>query len=121
MRALNVLRVSAAVHALASCLQPLLAGIYLNGSPGGVRMHEAVGLSLPALGLIQLLAATMWWRGGGRWTAPAVSLLILAGEGLQIGIGYGRSLALHAPLGVALVVVTVAFAIRVGRQQAVVA
>ncbi|MEU8227941.1 hypothetical protein [Kribbella sp. NPDC048915] len=121
MRALIVLRVVAGVHALAICLQPLFAGLYLNGSPAGIRMHETTGLILSALSLMQLLVATMWWRSGGRWTASAVSLLIVAGEIAQGAVGHSRLLAIHAPLGVALVVVSVAFALRVGRPRAVVA
>ena len=36
-------------------------------------------------------------------------------------MGYGRQLAIHVPLGIALVVVSVAFALLVGRRQAVAA
>ena len=121
MKVLNALRVTAAVHALAICLQPVFAGVYLNGSPSGLRLHEPIGLALAFLGLAQLLLATIWWRAGGDRIAPAASLLIMAGEVVQIAMGYGRQLAIHVPLGIALVVVSVAFALRVGRRQAVAA
>ncbi|MFI5690291.1 hypothetical protein ACIA58_00505 [Kribbella sp. NPDC051586] len=117
MRALVVLRVTAGVHAVAICLQPVFAGLYLNGSPAGMRMHEPTGLALVFLGLAQLLAAIIWSRAGGRWTVAAVSLLILAGEVVQVSMGYSRQLAIHIPLGVALVAGTVVFAFWVNRRQ----
>ncbi|WP_350281076.1 hypothetical protein [Kribbella sp. HUAS MG21] len=118
MKALHVLRVLSGLHAVAICLQPVFAGVYLNGSPAGLRMHEPTGHLLAYVGLAQLLAATIWWRKGGRWTAPAVSLLILVGEAVQIGMGIDRQFALHVPLGIALVASTVAFALWIIRRPA---
>ena len=118
MKALAVLRVVAGLHAVAICLQPVFAGIYLDGSPAGLRMHEPTGLAIVFLGLAQLLAATIWWRSGGRWRAAAVSLLIWVGEVVQVSMGYSRQLAIHIPLGIALVASTVALAIWINRQRA---
>ena len=120
MKSLIALRVVSGVHAVAICLQPLFAGIYLNGSGSGMRMHEPLGLALTFTGLLQLLVATIWWRSGGRAVAPAVSLLIMLGEAVQVAMGYSRQLAIHIPLGIALVATTVAFAFWVNRQQQVV-
>jgi hypothetical protein len=118
MRALTVLRVTAGLHAVVICLEPVFAGIYLNGSPGGMRMHEPTGLAIVFLGFAQLLIATIWWRAGGRWQAAAVSLLILAGEVVQVAMGYSRQLAIHIPLGIALVAGAVAAALWINRQRA---
>jgi hypothetical protein len=118
MKVLYVLRATAGLHAGLICLQPVFAGVYLNGTPVGMRMHEHTGLILVLAGLAQLLAATFWWRTGGRWTAPAASLLIVAGEVVQVAMGYSRQLAIHIPLGVALVASTVAFAVWVIRRPA---
>jgi hypothetical protein len=120
MKSSIALRVVAGVHAVAICLQPLFAGIYLNGSGSAMRMHEPLGLALTLTGLLQLLVATIWWRSGGRAVAPAVSLLILLGEVFQVAMGYSRQLAIHIPLGIALVATTVAFAFWVNRQHQVV-
>jgi hypothetical protein len=120
MKSLIALRVVAGVHAVAICLQPLFAGIYLNGSGSAMRMHEPLGLALTLTGLLQLLVATIWWRSGGPAVAPAVSLLILLGEVFQVAMGYSRQLAIHIPLGIALVATTVAFAFWVNRQHQVV-
>ncbi|TQJ17819.1 hypothetical protein [Kribbella jejuensis] len=118
MKGLYVLRVAAGLHALAICVQPVFAGIYLDGSPAGMRMHEPTGLALVALGAVQLLVATFWWRTGGRWIAPVASLLIVAGEVVQVAMGYSRQLAVHIPLGVALVASAVGFAFWVNRRSA---
>jgi hypothetical protein len=110
MNSLAALRLVAAAHAIAICVQPVLAGIYLNGSGAAIRLHEPIGLGLTIAGLVQLLIAMIYWRGGGRLLAPVVTLLITLGEGLQVGMGYGRQLALHIPLGIALVAGAVCFA-----------
>ena len=110
MKSLAALRLVAAIHATAICLQPVLAGIYLNGSGAALRMHEPIGLGLTIAGLVQLLIAIIYWRAGGRLVAPTVTLLITLGEGLQVAMGYSRQLALHIPLGIALVAGAVAFA-----------
>jgi hypothetical protein len=118
MKSLAALRLVAATHAIAVCLQPVLAGVYLNGSGGALRIHEPLGLGLTFLGLFQLLVAMIWWRSGGRPLAPVLALLILLGEGFQVGMGYSRQLVLHIPLGIALVAASVAFAFWTGRQHA---
>ncbi|WUJ72687.1 hypothetical protein OG809_05325 [Kribbella soli] len=117
MKALMVLRVTAGLHAVVICLQPVFAGIYLDGSPGGMRMHEPTGLAIVFLGLAQLLVATIWWRAGGRWQAAAASLLIWVGEVVQVSMGYSRQLAIHIPLGIALVATSVALAFWINRRR----
>ena len=117
MKSLTALRLVAGVHAVAICLQPVFAGIYLNGSGAAMRMHEPIGLALTFTGLFQLLIATNWWRSGGRMLAPAATLLITLGEGIQVAMGYTRQLAIHIPLGIALVAGAVAFAVWTTRQR----
>ena len=117
MKSLTALRLVAGVHAVAICLQPVFAGIYLNGSGAAMRMHEPIGLALAFTGLLQLLIATIWWRSGGRLLAPAATLLITLGEGFQVAMGYTRQLAIHIPLGIALVAGAVAFAVWTTHQR----
>jgi len=121
MKSLAALRLVAVTHAIAICLQPVLAGVYLNGSGGALRIHEPIGMAVATIALVQLLAATIWWRSGGRFAAPLVSLLVLIGESVQIGMGYSRDLALHIPLGIALVGAVVTFAFWTRRQGQVMA
>lgn len=126
MKSLVVLRVVAVTQAVAVCLQPVLAGVYLNGSGAAMRMHEPIGLGLAFLSLGQLLVATIYWRAGGRGSAVGVTLLLLVAEGFQIAMGYSRQLALHIPLGITIVAIACAFAVwtcragaRVRRTEAV--
>ena len=111
MKSLLVLRVVAVGHAVAVCLQPVLAGVYLNGSGGAMRLHEPIGLGVALLCLGQLLIATIYWRSGGRGLAVIATLALLLAEGLQIGMGYSRQLALHIPLGIAIVAIACTFAV----------
>jgi hypothetical protein len=108
MKLLRVLRLVAVAHAVAVGLQPVLAGVYLNGSSTANRIHEPLGNAVALLCLTQLLVATIWWRTGGRLTAVLATAGILAAESVQIGMGYSRQLALHVPLGIAIVAATVA-------------
>jgi len=110
MKFLVVLRAVAVAHAIAVCLQPFLAGAYLNGSGAAMRLHEPIGHGAASLVLVQLLIATLYWRSGGRGSAVVVTVLLLAAEGIQIGIGYSRQLALHIPVGVAIVAIACVFA-----------
>ncbi|MFI5711851.1 hypothetical protein [Kribbella sp. NPDC051620] len=111
MKSLVVLRVVAVLHAVAACLQPVLAGVYLNGSGSAMRLHEPIGLGLAFLSLGQVLLATIYWRSGGKGSAALVSLLLLAAEAIQISTGYTRDLAVHIPLGITIVALVIAFAI----------
>lgn len=120
MKSLVVLRAVAAVHAVAVCLQPVLAGAYLNGSSAAMRVHEPLGLGVAFVSIGQLLAATIYWRSGGRGSAALVTLLLLAAESFQIAMGYNRQLALHLPLGIAIVAIACAFAVWTFRPAAAV-
>ncbi|GAA1608943.1 hypothetical protein GCM10009789_74250 [Kribbella sancticallisti] len=98
-------------QAVAVCLQPVIAGVYLNGSGTAMRAHEPIGLGLTVLAIGQLLAATIWWRSGGRLSAVLVTLVLLLAEGVQIGMGYARQLTLHVPLGITIVAIACSFAV----------
>jgi hypothetical protein len=120
MKSLVVLRVVAVVHAIAVCLQPVLAGAYLNGSGAAIRWHEPIGLGLAFLSLVQIVIATIYWRSGGCGGAVLVSLLLLAAEAFQISMGYTRRLAIHIPLGITIVAIVCAFAVWTFRPTAAV-
>ncbi|ADB34961.1 hypothetical protein Kfla_5957 [Kribbella flavida DSM 17836] len=110
MRVLGVLRAVAVLHAVTVCLQPLLAGIYLNGSTAAARLHGPVGLTAAGLCATQLTLAILWWRASGPGWPVVLSAAVLAGEALMIHAGFGRELALHLPIGMAVVAGSVSFA-----------
>ena len=99
------------VHAATAFLQPVLAGTYLSGNPAANGVHEIAGSMLPVIAVLMIPAALLYWRrGGGRAWPLAAVLTLIAAEGAQIGMGYGRSLQIHIPLGVGIVAGSIAFA-----------
>jgi hypothetical protein len=114
MTALTIwpLRLALLVHAAMAVAQPVLAGSYLAGSYDVLATHGLNG-SL-------LVVATMLWgvvalvhvvatRGRTWWLLPAAVAIFLA-EGIEIGAGHSRNLALHIPLGVFIVLAAVLLA-----------
>ena len=118
MKSLAVLRLVAVLHAVAICVQPIVIGIYLNGATTGLKIHGPVGTALAFVGLGQLIVAIVYWRCGGRLLAPVIALLILSAEAVQIAMGYTKQLAIHIPLGVALIGSTICFAAWICRRVA---
>ena len=99
-------------HAALVLIQAAFAGRYLGGDAAGLRAHERNAELIATVALIQLLVAVIVWRPGRGPGWPALaSLVLLAAEVTQIGFGYGRRLALHVPLGVAIFGLTVALAL----------
>jgi hypothetical protein len=102
---LGLFRVVATLFALATVLQPFLAGIFLSGSFSALTMHEITGQAVGGLGVLDLICAVLLWRVRGGSSIPVrFAAALLAMAVLQIFMGYGRILALHVPLGVAMVI-----------------
>ncbi|GAB3837103.1 hypothetical protein [Kribbella italica] len=112
---MKLLRVVAVLHAAAVCAQPLLAGLYLNGEGSAIPIHESVGLTATALCLAQLVLTSLVTRL--LWPSLLTGA-VLAGEALMIHAGYGRELAVHIPLGMAVVAGSVSLAVWTVRQTA---
>jgi hypothetical protein len=110
-RSLLLLRLVAVTHATTAFLQPVLAGSYLSGSSGAIRGHSALAGVVGTIAVVQLLSATIYWRAGGRVWPLVTAAAILTIEGYQMTLGFSRSLALHIPIGVLILLATCAFAI----------
>jgi hypothetical protein len=84
--------------------QPVLIGRYLDGNFDQLASHSLNGSVLPAVAMLGIGAAAVHWLvGRGRfWPVPATALLIPV-EGMQLAAGYSHSLAIHIPLGTAIV------------------
>ncbi len=100
-------RMVALLQAVLFVLQPISIGSFLQGSWAAFDMHSLVGALLVPLtmltGLVGLLLAVLARRvavGVG-----VVALLMLTT--FQVGMGHTRLLAVHVPLGVALVALAV--------------
>lgn len=102
----------ALAHTAAALLQPVLAGSYLSGDVDAIQVHSGVGtLLLPLLAMAQVVAAALFWRPGrGPGWPVLLCVAIFFAEGLQIGMGYSRSLAVHIPLGAGIVATSVVLA-----------
>lgn len=98
-------RAAAILQALLVFLQAVLAGRFLSGGYGSLNMHSANAMLTATVGLLTIVAAVLVWRPGGgpaRPIIPAVAMVVF--ETLQIGFGFARLLAVHVPLGAALLV-----------------
>lgn len=101
---LVLFRTTATIYALAAVTEPFLAGLFLSGSFSALKAHQVTGQAIGALGILTLICAILLWRvGGGPVTAVRISGGLLVGVVLQIFLGQDHVLALHVPLGVALV------------------
>lgn len=102
------LRSVAVVHTAVVVGQPLLAGRYLGGDVESLAVHSLNGSLLPLVTMLQGVAAlTYIWPGGGRVWPFAGTFLLFFAEGIQIGLGHSRQLAIHLPLGVGIVLLQV--------------
>lgn len=84
--------------------QAVFAGLFLDGNQAWREWHEVNGMLLiPLLALLQVGLAVLLWRSGGgpAWIALAGLALLLAIV-LQNAMGQTSQLAVHVPLGVAI-------------------
>ncbi|MDN5852021.1 MAG: hypothetical protein L0K86_04090 [Actinomycetia bacterium] len=103
-----ILVVILGIHAAAAFNQSILAGMYLSGSLDAMEIHSAIGSALVAITMVQGVATLLFlFPGRGPWWPLPVTVVLFFVEGLQIGMGYARTLGLHIPLGVAIIVVIV--------------
>ena len=102
------LRGVVSVHALDAFTQAVLAGGFLNGNYDMLGVHRVNAIAgVVVLGYLQLVITVLYWRpfGGAAWPILA-SAAISAAESLQIVLCFDRSIAIHVPLGVAIIVAT---------------
>ncbi|GAB2894494.1 hypothetical protein GCM10027074_72900 [Streptomyces deserti] len=108
-----LLRATLLLHAALALAQPVSAGSYLSGNFDILATHGNSG--------ILLVVATAVWgaaalghvaanRGAG-WPLLLLVPVVFMAEGIQIGMGHQRNLAVHIPLGVFIVLTAVLLAI----------
>lgn len=107
-----LLRTVLTVHLLLVLAQPVLAGLFLTGNVAAIGVHGAVGILIASFELVVIgVAAGYVLRGRGPvWVLPVAVALPVA-TGTQIHAGFARELALHIPLGVAVVSTSVLLAV----------
>jgi hypothetical protein len=110
-------RVLATCQALLTLLQPILAGRFLSGDFESLLAHRANANALGVVALVQVgVAMTAWRRRRLPSSMVTLSLILLLLITIQIGLGYTRLLAVHIPLGVAIVAGSAGVASRAWRQ-----
>ena len=103
-----ILVVILGLHAGLAFGQSVLAGMYLSGSLDAMELHGAIGSSLTVVVMLQGLVSLLFFFPGGGPIWPFLAAVVLFFvDGLQVGMGYARTLGLHVPLGVAIILTTV--------------
>lgn len=99
------LRVVSTIVTIQVFAQAALAGSFLSGHYTALHAHEINGLLLAGFGWLLPVTAVLVWRPG-RWVAwPMLAGLVAYGAiVVQMILGFSRSLAVHVPLGVLLLV-----------------
>ncbi|MEU7058280.1 hypothetical protein [Streptomyces sp. NPDC046197] len=87
--------------------QAVLAGSFLSGHYQALDLHALNATATGLTAVAQIVAALLLWRPGGGPGWPVLAGIALFGaEAGQIAMGYARVLAVHVPLGVAIIVCT---------------
>jgi cytochrome bd-type quinol oxidase subunit 2 len=83
--------------------QAVFAGLFLDGNAAWRQWHAVNGMLLiPLLALLAMVLAVLLWRSGEPgWIALASLALLLAIVG-QNAMGQTSQVAIHVPLGVAI-------------------
>lgn len=106
---LRLLQVVVVVHLLVTLAQPVLAGLYLDGDVDAIAVHAFLGAMLATVAMVMVAAALAHSVAvRGRWWLPVAATALFLADGYQIGAGYERTLALHVPLGVGILLASVA-------------
>jgi hypothetical protein len=106
--ALWLFRAVVSLVALLGLVQAALAGGFLEGHFWALSLHALNATMLAgACGLLTVAAILLWRPGRGPGWPALVCLALIASVGAQIRLGYGRVLAVHVPLGVAIIVAIV--------------
>lgn len=111
-----LLRAVVTLFLLAVLAQPVLAGLFLSGEVDAIGAHAVNAALVILLTMAMRAAALLFWTAGrGRFWPLPVAVVAFLTVGFQTGSGYARQLALHVPLGVAIVTAAVLLAIAVWR------
>ena len=114
--AVRLFRLTVTVVALLTFAQAVFAGSFLAGYFGALDDHKNNSTITVAATAVMIMAALLLWRPGRGPAWPAwVSVLYFAVLALQTFLGYRRVLAIHIPLGTAIVAAIVLLLARAWR------
>ncbi|MBP2707807.1 hypothetical protein JOL79_28905 [Microbispora sp. RL4-1S] len=84
--------------------QAVFAGSFLGGHYDALRVHSTTALVMVAVAVVQAAGVVVMRRAGGPWSVLLFGLAFPVILGGLTGLGMGRVLTLHVPLGVLAVV-----------------
>lgn len=106
------LRITASLAALLLFDQAVFAGQFLAGTFGALHTHrENATYAGIAVLVAAASAALLRWPGGGPLWPLFAFLGLFALIALQIVLGFARTLALHIPLGVLIILSALTLAV----------
>ena len=83
--------------------QAVFAGLFLDGNAAWRQWHAVNGMLLIfLLALLAVVLAVVWWRSGGPGWIALASLALLLAIVVQNAMGQSGQVAVHVPLGVAI-------------------
>jgi hypothetical protein len=83
--------------------QAVFAGLFLDGNAAWRQWHAVNGMLLiPLLALLAVVLAVVRWRSGGPGWIALASLALLLAIVVQNAMGQSGQVAVHVPLGVAI-------------------
>jgi hypothetical protein len=83
--------------------QAVFAGLFLDGKATWRQWHAINGMLLiPLLALLAVVLAVVLWRSGGPGWMALAGLALLLGVIVQNAMGQSGQVAVHVPLGVAI-------------------
>jgi hypothetical protein len=89
--------------ALLVLAQAFFAGLFLDGNAAWRQWHAVNGMLLiPLLALLAVVPTVVLWRSGGPGWITLASVGLLLAIFIQIAMGQSGQLAVHVPLGVAI-------------------
>ena len=107
-----VMRIMTLVTAIMLFDQAIFAGQFLSGVYPMLRVHADNATSATLVVLLLVVAAVLLrWPGRGPWWPILASAGLLVLVVAQMVLGYSRVLAIHIPLGVAIIVLAVGLAV----------
>jgi hypothetical protein len=110
--AVGLFRVVVVLHAAMTITQAVAAGGILQASAVGLAVHQAVGGTVLLVAFVQVPLAVLAWRPGRLPAWPVgVSAALVVVEVAQVALGATGVLAVHVPLGVAIVGAAVTLAV----------
>ncbi|MBP1888232.1 hypothetical protein [Sinorhizobium mexicanum] len=113
----TALVILATANAVALCLQPLLATLFLNGFHSAFPIHGAGARTAATLAFLCSIVATLTERQGitPKWLSLAFFIQFLV-DALQFKLGEVAFREIHFLLGILLLIGGWALAVRVCRQ-----